>query len=130
MTWYKTLGFTELLLIVLFLVAYFFYARKSVALAKKLAKGSKDFPEQAEMTVFPGALAVEEERLRMERSRQKLSEELRQAQKMEAIGTLAGGIAHDFNNVLAGIMGHADLLRAEAPPGSPTAATAEVSCTP
>ena len=50
--------------------------------------------------------------------RQQLEQKLAQAQKMEALGTLAGGIAHDFNNILSAVLGFAQLSSMSCDPGS------------
>ncbi|MGB9441428.1 MAG: ATP-binding protein, partial [Desulfobacterales bacterium] len=59
------------------------------------------------------------ERKASEEERKKLQNQLLQAQKMEAVGTLAGGIAHDFNNSLQGILGYTQILIWEKEKGNP-----------
>ena len=58
------------------------------------------------------------ERKRAEAERVGLDAQLREAQKMEALGTMAGGIAHDFNNILGAILGYGELAEADTPAGS------------
>ncbi|NJN63968.1 MAG: PAS domain S-box protein [Acidobacteria bacterium] len=61
-----------------------------------------------------GMLAVLEDTTEPE----ELERQLRRAQRLEALGTLAGGIAHDFNNILFAILGYADMAVEETPEGS------------
>jgi PAS domain S-box-containing protein len=59
------------------------------------------------------------ERILAEKERKRLQTQLQQAQRMEALGTLAGGIAHNFNNALMGIQGRASLMMIDKDPSHP-----------
>lgn len=68
---------------------------------------------------FRGIARDVTERKQMEKEKEKLENQLVQAEKMRAIGTLAGGVAHDLNNILSGIVSYPDLLLLDLTPDSP-----------
>jgi PAS domain S-box-containing protein len=60
------------------------------------------------------------ERKRAEKDQRKMRERLEQARKMEVLGKMTGGMAHDFNNLLTTILGNAEMIASETPPGTAT----------
>jgi len=91
-----------------------------------LRQGGEEFPAEASIAKFEVAgskvLTVRlrdiTERVQAEERLEQSEMQLRQNQKMEALGTLAGGIAHDFNNLLTAIFGFGELASRSAPPDS------------
>lgn len=92
-----------------------------VRLFRYECKGGGVFPGETTTRMLPDGRLLAmvrdiSERVTAEEQHLRLEKELRQAQKIQAIGTLAGGIAHDFNNILAAVLGNAQLLNMTLPP--------------
>ncbi len=90
-------------------------------LEEEIKKRTKELEERTrELEITNVSLKKEiEEHKRTEEENKKLEAQLRQSQKLEAIGTLAGGIAHDFNNILFPIIGYAEMTIDELTESSP-----------
>ena len=88
--------------------------KRNVEISVSLIKNASNEPEG-----FRGIIRDITERKQAEAHQAKLEDQLQQAQKMEAIGTLAGGVAHDFNNILQAINGYTQILLMKKAPDDP-----------
>jgi PAS domain S-box-containing protein len=84
-----------------------------------LARGRCLRDEEGKPYRFVGSAIDVTAQKQAQSDRDQLEVQLRQSQKMEAMGTLAGGIAHDFNNILGAILGYGELAQQESKPDSP-----------
>jgi PAS domain S-box-containing protein len=82
------------------------------------AKGRMFFDPEGKPSRVVGFMLDVTDRHLAEEELQRMEYQLRQAQRLEAMGTLAGGIAHDFNNLLGAILGYGEMATRDAPAGS------------
>ncbi|MDP1999095.1 MAG: ATP-binding protein [Rhodoferax sp.] len=86
------------------------------SIAIEISVSFEHHPDGDTTTIFARDLTA---RKKVEAHRNALESQLRESQKMQAVGTMAGGIAHDFNNIISAILGNAELARQDTGPGSP-----------
>jgi len=82
------------------------------------ARGRMFFDREGKPARMVGFMHDVTERRQAEEELKRLERQLRQAQRLEAMGTLAGGIAHDFNNILGAILGYGEMAQRDAAKGS------------